>query len=497
VEAPVAAAQRLLTVGVSVPVGAVLLMCDLGAGFEATVLRRTPHGFDILSTLDDPEAGGARVDDLLTDTLVGPAPHGLEPPSARWAAVAAIRQATESLERAPAITVPLPPPLPAAVLVPATVHTAAAPVLARAAEVAAATVAAADVRPDQLAGVYCHGAAAALPGVADAIGQRLGVPVQVLTEPGITAVLGAGDAAPAPAGQVPEPPAAAPPLRRLLTLALPGVASLALFAQAWWLAHWNTGSRVWHPPLAYLVIDWGELAMAAVFAVTACLVVAPFFAVVLARARPGPDAPGTRAAIGLLGAAAAGLSVAGLYAVFTAGSLGTPVAGPLRWTLLPALPIAAVAAGIAAVAAYRGRQPRQGWEMFLAFPTSSVLAGTAGMLFIGYAVQARVRPQYLVGFRAGLRTAGLLLGVACACAIARSGLWRLILAAPLGIVCAAIVDGTTTGVLATLYTIAAACWWIRRLADLARPPATAPTGTVLARIKSAQTVGPAQDVERR
>jgi molecular chaperone DnaK (HSP70) len=42
VEAPVAAAQRLLTVGVTVPVGAVLLMCDLGAGFEATVVRRTP-----------------------------------------------------------------------------------------------------------------------------------------------------------------------------------------------------------------------------------------------------------------------------------------------------------------------------------------------------------------------------------------------------------------------------------------------------------------------
>src|SRR4051794_35311481 len=54
VEAPVAAALRLLTVGVAVPVGALLLMCDLGAGFEATVVRRTPHGFDILSTLDDP-----------------------------------------------------------------------------------------------------------------------------------------------------------------------------------------------------------------------------------------------------------------------------------------------------------------------------------------------------------------------------------------------------------------------------------------------------------
>jgi hypothetical protein len=74
VPAPVAAAERLLTLGVQVPVGAYLLIVDLGSGCEASVLRRRPTGFEVLSTQADPGAGGARVDDLMTAALTGSHP---------------------------------------------------------------------------------------------------------------------------------------------------------------------------------------------------------------------------------------------------------------------------------------------------------------------------------------------------------------------------------------------------------------------------------------
>src|ERR687890_37207 len=48
VDAPVAAATRLLASGVQVPVGGFLLIGDLGAGCEATVLRRGPTGCEVL-----------------------------------------------------------------------------------------------------------------------------------------------------------------------------------------------------------------------------------------------------------------------------------------------------------------------------------------------------------------------------------------------------------------------------------------------------------------
>jgi hypothetical protein len=42
VEAPIAAAQHLLATGTQMVVGAYLAVCDVGGGFEATVLRRSP-----------------------------------------------------------------------------------------------------------------------------------------------------------------------------------------------------------------------------------------------------------------------------------------------------------------------------------------------------------------------------------------------------------------------------------------------------------------------
>ena len=110
VEAPVAAADRLLSVGVRVPVGAFLLVVDLGAGCEASVLRRGPAGFEVLSTLTDPQAGAWCVDERLTAALAADVtPGGAD----WWLALAAVRTAREQLARRAVVTVPLPagPPM--------------------------------------------------------------------------------------------------------------------------------------------------------------------------------------------------------------------------------------------------------------------------------------------------------------------------------------------------------------------------------------------------
>ncbi|WP_200214497.1 hypothetical protein [Micromonospora coerulea] len=55
----------MLATGLQLPVGAFIVVCDVGAGAEVPVLRRDPAGFEVLSTLADPAAGGTAVDRAL------------------------------------------------------------------------------------------------------------------------------------------------------------------------------------------------------------------------------------------------------------------------------------------------------------------------------------------------------------------------------------------------------------------------------------------------
>jgi molecular chaperone DnaK (HSP70) len=243
VEAPVAAADRLLTTGVQLPVGAFILVCDAGAGFEATVLRRGSTGFEVLSTLADPAAGGTKIDELLAATVLGA--EGPQPAPVPWPAMASLRAAKEALSQQPTVTVLLPAPAGPTVVSSAVLEDVAGPVVKRAGELAAEAVRAAELTPEQLAGVYCIGAGAAAPMLPRALAERLGVAPTVLLEPGFAAVLGAVEAGGqgAPAASVPDPVPPEPPVRRALALAVPGAASLALFAQFLLTASFENGSR--------------------------------------------------------------------------------------------------------------------------------------------------------------------------------------------------------------------------------------------------------------
>ncbi|MFU8854670.1 Hsp70 family protein [Micromonospora sp. SL1-18] len=107
IEAPVAVAGHLLAAGVQVlSVGSFIVVCDVGAGAEVSVLRRGPAGFEVLATLSDSSAGGAAIDEGLAVMLGDGGPAGGD--GQRWALVASVGAAKHALVDRAAVAVPLP-----------------------------------------------------------------------------------------------------------------------------------------------------------------------------------------------------------------------------------------------------------------------------------------------------------------------------------------------------------------------------------------------------
>jgi hypothetical protein len=472
VQAPIAAADRLLAVGVTLPVGAYLLVCDLGAGCEVSVLRRGPTGFELLSTLADPQAGGFCIDERLITTLAAPTVGG-----SRWAAVHALRDAREALSQQTVVTVPM-PSAPPVVLSSSVVDEQAEPVLHQAGELARRTVAAAELTAEQLAGAYLIGGAAAMPAAAATISARLGTAITAVVQPGFTAVLGAADTGAAPAAMAQQPPAGPPlpPLRRLLGVLTAGVASLILYCHMVFTATFHNGTPDAHRAYYYVLATWGELATAAVFALTACLTAGSMFGAALAGAQrrdgahPDPaEAPGGRISGGIVLAVTAGLAVAALYGVAAAVYFGLPVSSPLGWAMLPILPAAAVAAVIAWLAGRRPAPP-QGWDRLLAFPISSILFTAVGTILLATWWHGTA-PAPLVDWTDAIgRLGGILIGAGIGCTLVR----HLALRASLGLLVAffgALTVGVRgTSILAVTYASATALWWAYRLWFLLRLP---------------------------
>jgi hypothetical protein len=377
------------------------------------------------------------------------------------------------------MTVLLPPPALPVVLSAATVQECATPVAQRCAELAAAAVTAADLTPERLAGVYCIGGTAALPPVPAAIGERLGVPVQVLPDPGFVAVLGAAQAgAHAGPGAVSAPPdaAAEPAWRRSVSWAVPGVASLALLLHALLGASFQNGTRQFPRVGFYVLVAWGELAMAALFALVACLGAGSFFAAALAHDRrdDARTSPGSRVAGGILAAAASGAAIAGMYGVLAGFYLRVDVGRALGWTLWPVAPVAVIAVVVAVVAARGWRTPVGGWDGLFGFSPVSVLTAAAGMAMMQYSLHTARPPDWAVWIDLAGRGGGVLFGVGLACALVATAALRLVVAVPVTVF-VLLIAGTasSTEVLGVIYTIAVTVWYARRLWGLLRSPVRA------------------------
>jgi hypothetical protein len=477
VETPVAVAERLLAIGTAIPVGGFLVVADFGAGFEASVLGRGPTGFEVLATVDAPDAGGDHLDAALAEHLTAMVhAAGPDPPAANpWLVRDNVRIAKESLAHASGVLVPLPPPHPAVVLHAAQLADLAGPILAPAAAATRQAIDAAEIPANQSTGVYCVGGSAHLPQAAALLRDELHLAATVVPDPQRAAALGAVHTTTATdADQVPAPPPEpVPPVRRTLGILIAGIASLVLVAHAYLSARYEPGAGG-NPQYAYVQANWGELAMAAVFAIIASLTAATLIAATLPPIKPlsgqatGSSVPGVQIGTGLLAAAALGLAVAGLYAVIGAIYFGLPNGPFLRWALLPPLPTAAIAATTALLIVRLGRSPTGSWDRWLAFPPTSILCAAAGMFLIEFSITAPMYPTHALLNTVIGHGGGLLLGVGAALALARSTTFRIIIAAPLAMFTALIAGYPATGVLGIIYTTAATIWWSLRILHLLR-----------------------------
>ncbi|MFI2663415.1 Hsp70 family protein [Micromonospora carbonacea] len=467
VEAPVAVAEHLLATGTQAPVGAYLMVVDVGGGAEATVLRRGPAGFEVLATLADPAAGGDAIDHALATALAGQGDGG------GWAWAASVRTAKEALAQHAAITVPQPAGT-AVVATSVMLEQAARPVLQRVGQLAVDAVIAAELTPADLAGVYLVGGTARLPAAAAVIAERTGLTPRAVEDPMLTAARGAADAntniVTVGGGGGPEPEV--PPARRVLPVAVAGFASLAMISQMLLTIDWR---GVY--PNEWALPSWGQLAMASVFAVIACLSAGTLLGALAAAhsAEHATRSPGGTVSLGILSAVSLGMGLASLYAVVAAQYLGMPVGPFLRWALLPVTPIVGLALVAAILAALQWRTPSGGWSALLSFPTGSVLAAAIGMGLVQYSMTADRWPDMVLFIEVAGRVGGLLIGIGAVMALIRPWLLRLVIGAPLAVITAAITSYRMLGVLAGIYATAVAMWWVYRLwTRLVRTPAAHP-----------------------
>ncbi|GIG69761.1 Hsp70 family protein [Phytomonospora endophytica] len=173
---PVAAARYYTNaLHLDVPVGAAVAVHDFGGGtFDASVVRRTTDGFEVLSVDGLDNLGGVDIDHALIDHVKPGETAGAISAREEWLFREDARRVKESLSRRASAELYVPGG--------ADVHVTreeldalAAPMLARAVTVTQAVVADSGVAPGELAGVFLVGGASRMPLVATLLHRALGV----------------------------------------------------------------------------------------------------------------------------------------------------------------------------------------------------------------------------------------------------------------------------------------------------------------------------------
>jgi hypothetical protein len=360
---------------------------------------------------------------------------------------------------------PMPDGQPPMVVNTGQVTEAARPVFERVGELAAQALDNADLTLEQVSGVHLIGAAAVTPGAGEMIAAKLGAVPRPVEPAHTAAVLGAADATEVTGAAEPQP---LPPLRRLITLAYPGVMSLALFAAYILFSDdYRLGINNAVVPLA----NWGAPTVAATLALICLLQAAALFAALLDQNTPTPagQPANSRISGGITIALLGGLATAAMYAITAGLYFNQPIGRLVQGVLLSVLPIAVLAAVVAVLAWRRTVTPAGGWDSFLAFPASSMIIAVAGIVTVNlwYTV---AWPWYLAGWKDGIGLAGgLLIGVAVACTLVRHPGARLALTVPIGFF-TVIISRTGPASLSVIWALAVACWWGVRAWTLLRTP---------------------------
>jgi WD40 repeat protein len=222
---PVAAAGRFVELSAGeVPVGSCLMVYDFGAGtFDASVVRRTRDGFDVLAEHGLSDAGGLDVDAAIVAYLG--ATYGARDPQ-RWRRLTRpeqpadrraarllwddVRTAKEMLSNSAATVVALPLLDEEAPLGREQFDALAGPIVQRTVRATRAALGEARIGVDGLAGVFLVGGASRIPLVATMLHRELGIAPALLGRPEF--VVAEGSLREAPAAALREEPAPAPAL---------------------------------------------------------------------------------------------------------------------------------------------------------------------------------------------------------------------------------------------------------------------------------------------
>jgi len=237
---PVAAASYFTAVlGATVPVGRCLAVYDLGGGtFDATVVRRTPHGFDVLAEDGLADVGGLDFDQAIVAHLG----HTVAADSPQWTALLApgdaagrrvrrtlyddVRAAKEMLSRTTSADIPLPVLEIEAHLTRPELEALVRPYLRRTVSCLSRALATAGLAAPQLAGIFLVGGSSRIPLAAHLIHSELGLAPTTLEQPETVVVQGALTILPpAPPAPMP-PPVAQPPVVSAPPVSPPPVASV-------------------------------------------------------------------------------------------------------------------------------------------------------------------------------------------------------------------------------------------------------------------------------
>jgi molecular chaperone DnaK len=222
---PVGAASYFTAIlGTQVPVGRSLAIYDLGGGtFDATVVRRTQNGFDVLAEEGLPDVGGLDFDHAVVEHLGSAyrdshgtqweklaSPHDAGDRRSRRMLYEDVRGAKEMLSRTASADIHLPALEVDAHLTRDEFETLIRPYLDRTVSCLQRAIASARVQPQELVGIFLVGGSSRIPLAGHLIHTGLGVAPTTLEQPETVVVEGAlciGAARPpgAPASGMPRP----------------------------------------------------------------------------------------------------------------------------------------------------------------------------------------------------------------------------------------------------------------------------------------------------
>ncbi|GAA2310332.1 hypothetical protein GCM10009853_079750 [Glycomyces scopariae] len=194
---PVAAASYFVeTLGTDVAPGSGVVVYDLGGGtFDATVLRRSTNGFDVLAVDGAGDLGGLDFDQALAEHLA----TSVQAEDERWARLTSptepadlrhrtafmeeVRQAKERLSRSASTDLTIPLLDVDAHLTRDEVERVCAPLVARTIRVTQGVLRESGLAAEQIAGLFLVGAASRMPLVATALHRELGIAPAAIEQP--------------------------------------------------------------------------------------------------------------------------------------------------------------------------------------------------------------------------------------------------------------------------------------------------------------------------